>query len=216
LSPLVLTRYHEAYMGELLKETQESWQRFSAIQKVAAVATNALTISRPLITSVVSKRGLDKSHEWTPSDTTTLAVGYLTDLEGGIARAAGAQTKLGGILDPVADKIATNMQEMVLAYRGEESYTNVALKLARDIGISALRKYALAKTSGVAKVSAGLAGKANTAFRKSQIVFATSPLGKKYPRVRSGLQTASMIATVASGVVTGAKIVKELNKKPNA
>lgn len=201
-------------MGEVLRRTQESWQRFSTVQKLAAVATNALTISRPLVTGVVSKRGLNKTHEWNMGDTTTLAAGYLTDLEGGIARAAEAQTKIGGILDPMADKIATNMQEIVLAYRGEESYMNVGLKLVRDIGISALRKYALSETGGAATVSAGFAGKANTAFRKSTIVFATSSLGKKYPRVRSALQTTSTAATVASGLITARKLLKEVKKKP--
>lgn len=199
-------------MGEVMKETRESWDHFSRTQKLAAVVVNGLTISRPILSGIVSKRGLDSNHEWSMDDATLLSGAYLTDLEGGIARLAGAQTKLGGILDPLADKIATGTQELVLAHRGEESYANVGIRIARDIGISALRRQALKKTAGTASVSAGWPGKANTAFRKSTIVFATSPLGNRYPRTRSALQLASAASTLLSGVATGRKLIKQINE----
>jgi phosphatidylglycerophosphate synthase len=199
---------------EIIHSTAESWRSFSTIQKLAAVATNGLTIARPLITSVVSRRGLDKDHVWTTGDAGLLGTAYLTDLEGGIARAYDAQTRLGGALDPVADKLATNMQELVLAHRGEESYARAGTRLARDIGISALRRYASNSSAGTAEINATTIGKANTAFRKGAVVFATSPLGARYPRIRTGLQYASTATTVVSGAVTAKRLLQQKKQTP--
>jgi phosphatidylglycerophosphate synthase len=195
-------------MNELMRSTQESWQHFTRTQKLAAVATNALTLSRPLITSIVSRRGADLNHEWNWGDTTLLGVGFLTDLEGGIARRFAAQTRLGGALDPLADKMATNMQEAALAYRHEESFTRTGLRLARDIGISALRHHVVNETAGEVQIQATGVGKLNTVIRKSAIAFATSPIGEKHPALRSSLQYASLATTLLSGAITARRLLE--------
>jgi phosphatidylglycerophosphate synthase len=200
-------------MRELLKETNETWRDFSPQQKIGAAVTNLLTVSRPILSGIVSARGTDIAREWTTSDTALLAAAYTTDLEGNVARATGAQTKLGGILDPMADKIAMNTHEALLSYRGEESTVRFGMRVARDIAISALRRQTLAKTDGHANVSAGKAGKFNTALRQGVDLFATSPLGKKYPRTRTALQVASTATTVVSGVIT-ARNLRAQTKRP--
>jgi phosphatidylglycerophosphate synthase len=194
-------------MEELMRASQESWHTFTRTQKLAAVATNAMTLSRPLITSIVGRRGKQLDHEWTWSDTALMGLGFLTDLEGGIARYYSAQTRLGGALDPLADKIATNMQEFVLARRHEESPTRVGLRLARDIGVSALRHNVINSTHGKAEIQATTIGKVNSALRQSAIVMATSPLGDTYPRLRTGMQNASLATTLLSGAITAKRLL---------
>lgn len=199
-------------MKEILTQTKEQWAEFSPEQKAAASSATALTVARPILAVSAAMRGLNRNHEWTSSDAMQLGAAYLTDLEGNIARAANAETALGGALDPMADKIASAVPEIVMASRGEESWTNVAVKLARDIGISALRSHALKETDGRVSISAGWSGKANTALRQGVNVFAMSPLGDKYPKARRTLQTLSALATIASGVHTGYKLWQEVKK----
>lgn len=195
-------------MREVLTQTKNQWAEFSPQQKAAAATATALTAARPILAVSAAARGIDHDREWTSGDAVQLGAAYLTDLEGNIARAAKAQTALGGALDPMADKIASAVPEIIMASRGEETWTNVTIKLARDIGISALRSNVLKETEGRVSISAGLSGKANTAFRQGVNVFAMSPLGEKYPKTRRTLQTISALATVASGVHTGYKLWK--------
>jgi phosphatidylglycerophosphate synthase len=199
-------------MREILTQTKEQWDGFSPEQKVAAASATALTVARPVLAVSAAARGLDHDRAWTSGDAMQLGAAYLTDLEGNIARAADAETALGGAGDPMADKIASAAPEIVMATRGEESWTNVAIKLARDIGISALRSHVLQKTEGRVSISAGWSGKANTALRQVTNVVTMSPLGEKYPKTRRSLQTLSALATVASGVHTGYKLWQEVKK----
>ncbi len=203
---------YDKVMKEALTQTKDEWAKFSPAQKAAAISATALTVTRPILAVSAAARGLDRDRTWTSGDAKQLGIAYLTDLEGTIARTADAETALGGALDPIADKIASAAPEIVMASRGEESWTNVAIKLTRDLGISALRSHALKETDGRVSISAGWSGKANTAFRQVTNVVAMSPLGEKYPKTRRTLQAISALATVASGIHTGYKLWQEVKK----
>jgi|GEM_PF-4114117 len=181
-------------------------------ERAAFIAATALTLARPLIAGFVSHRGIDKKHEWTASDATQLAGAYLTDMEGSVARLGNAQTEFGAKIDPIADKLATNPHEIVLATRGEDSMARVGIRLARDVAISGLRAYAKHATVGRAKTAANWSGKSNTLLRQSTNVFATSPLGKKHPTLRTSLQVASTALTIGSGIYTGVKLLQEVRR----
>ena len=133
---------YDKVMKEALTQTKDEWAKFSPAQKAAAISATALTVTRPILAVSAAARGLDRDRTWTSGDAKQLGIAYLTDLEGTIARTADAETALGGALDPIADKIASAAPEIVMASRGEESWTNVAIKLTRDLGISALRSHA--------------------------------------------------------------------------
>lgn len=199
-------------MEKRRKTPQEILRHGSTKERLAFTTATALTIARPLMAGVVTKRGLDHTHEWTSKDATQLAAAYLTDLEGNIARAGGAETEFGGTLDPLADKAATNPHEIILALRGEDSKARVGARLARDVALSGIRSYAKHATNGRAKTSANWSGKGNTLLRQATDVLATSPIGKKHPRLRTTLQIASTALTVGSGIYTGVKILQDVRR----
>jgi hypothetical protein len=75
-----------------------------------------------------------------------------------------------------------------------------------------LRRHALAKTNGEASVKANWTGKVNTALRQGTIAFASSPLGERFPGVRTGLQIASTATTLASGAATAYSLLRQVRK----
>jgi CDP-diacylglycerol---glycerol-3-phosphate 3-phosphatidyltransferase len=72
------------------------------------------------------------------------AFAALTDLvDGWVARKYGMVTRLGAILDPLADKLLTASALIVLAYTQRVYALIAGLLLCRDITVSALRMMAL-------------------------------------------------------------------------
>lgn len=205
------------YCWNVMKEKEthalsDAWQGYSPEQKIAMSLVTTLTLARPAIASLVSLKALDKEREWTTEDSALLSMAYATDLEGNLARAAGVATEFGAKLDPIADKMASSPHEIALAYRGEEKSGRVAIRIGRDVGISALRYYAKKATDGQVSVKANWSGKANTFLRQATNVFASSPLGKKYPRTKNALQIATTASTVASGIYTGYALLRDVRK----
>lgn len=65
-----------------------------------------------------------------------LGASMLTDvLDGALARWRGEETRLGEVLDPIADKLLLNASAVMLARRGVLPWWVTGLWLTRDIGI---------------------------------------------------------------------------------
>lgn len=79
-----------------------------------------------------------------------LASAMLTDaLDGPIARARGEVSKLGQLLDPIADKVIIDLSSIILAKRGRFPWWMVGLLLFRDAGITVCGLMVLGKHSEV-------------------------------------------------------------------
>lgn len=189
------------------------WDNFTPTQKRAATIALAMTALRPILTGAVAAKGQSLERAWTWQDTGITLAAMATDLEGNVVRPFNATTKLGAKLDPLSDKLAVSLQELTLARRKEHHPLLVGSNLARDIAVSGLRRHVSRQTNGEASIGAQKAGKINSAFRQATIVFATSPLGEKYPKVRSSLQLISALGTIASGVITARQLISQLPQK---
>lgn len=199
-------------MEKQRKTPQEIITTGSTKERLAFTAATALTIARPILAGVVAKRGLDRKHDWTTTDAALLSAAYLTDLEGNVARAGNAETDFGAAADPFADKAATNPHEIVLAMRGEDSPTRVGARLARDVALTGIRIHVKNSTNGRAEIGANKINKVNSGLRQVTDIFATSPFGRKYPRVRTGLQIASTALTLATGIYAGTKMLRDARR----
>ncbi len=79
-----------------------------------------------------------------------LAAAMFTDaLDGPIARARGEVSKLGQLLDPIADKVIIDLSSIILAKRGRFPWWMVGLLLFRDAGITVCGLMVLGKHSQV-------------------------------------------------------------------
>lgn len=81
-----------------------------------------------------------------------LAAAMLTDaLDGPIARARGEVSKLGQLLDPIADKVIIDLASIILAKRGRFPWWMVGLLLFRDAGITVCGLMVLGKRAAVTR-----------------------------------------------------------------
>jgi len=186
-------------------EMRQRWPEFSLSQKIAAVAVNAITLSRPVLMGAAAHRRRGQE-TLTATDAALVGAAYLTDLEGNLARRTNTQTAMGEILDRTVDRVTTNMLEATLVSEGRESPKRYGLRLARTLAITGLRHYIRTRTDSPDFTSHPMT-RPSSAFRQGVNVFAASPLGDKYPKVRSGLQTLATATTVVSGIADAKKLM---------
>ncbi|TQR33050.1 CDP-diacylglycerol--glycerol-3-phosphate 3-phosphatidyltransferase [Campylobacter sp. MIT 99-7217] len=99
----------------------------------------------------------------------TFSVAALTDFfDGFIARAWGQKTKLGAILDPLADKMLVLAAFLGLLILDRANAWIIYLILVREFFITGFR---VVMVSENLDVSASFAGKLKTAFQMSAIIF---------------------------------------------
>lgn len=135
----------------------------SSLKQDALKLPNLLTIARVLIIPLVLWL-IDRA---TPRDCAWAALVYagaaLTDLlDGIVARRMGIVSLLGKFLDPLADKLLVMATLVWLVPMGRIPAWAVALLLAREISITALR--GIASTEGIV-IAAGDGGKSKTALQ---------------------------------------------------
>ncbi len=119
----------------------------------------------------------------------------LTDFfDGYLARRYGWESKLGTLLDPVADKILILSTALALVRLGAVSVLWAVVVVNRELLIMGLREVAL--LNGL-QVMVSWWGKFKTAAQMIYIVFV---LGALWPEVTSGVGFVSLVLTVGSGL----------------
>lgn len=98
----------------------------------------------------------------------TFAVASLTDLlDGYLARKRGSTTRIGRLLDPVADKLLITIPMVMLIPQGRIPAWMVAFILAREIGVTGLRGMA---TTQETALSSSLLAKYKTTFQSVSLI----------------------------------------------
>jgi len=122
---------------------------------------NSLTIARILMCPVLAIAMLPAPE--TALAATLFAAGMVTDLaDGYLARSRGLITKLGTLLDPIADKLFVGTALVCLAATGRLAVWVVLVIFARDLLVTGLRLSAR-RRGGV--IGANMLGKAKTVFQ---------------------------------------------------
>lgn len=143
-----------------------------------------------------------------------VAAGLADALDGWLARRLGCVTRLGAVLDPVADKVVTGAALVLLAADGRAPATAVAVLIVRDLLVGGLRE-ALAGASPALAVT-GFA-KAKTALQFAAVALLLLAPSLPVP----GAEEAGLVllwAAVALAVATAGgylrRAVAELRRAP--
>lgn len=143
-----------------------------------------------------------------------VAAGLADALDGWLARRLGCATRLGAVLDPVADKVVTGTALVLLAADGRAPAAAAAVLIARDLLVGGLRE-ALAGASPALAVT-GLA-KAKTALQFAAVALLLLAPGLPVPGAgEAGLALlwAAVALSVASGWGYARRAAAELRGAP--
>jgi cardiolipin synthase len=157
-------------------------------------APNAVSLTRIFLAPVIA---------WAIwADRSTLALGFFalaaaTDfLDGFLARAAHATTRLGVYLDPIADKILLSVVYIALGFTGRVPLWFVAIVFGRDLALIVASAIAM-KVSSYNNYKPTIWGKISTFW---QIVAAVAAIASASSIVTRDIIYLSAVATVWSAV----------------
>jgi len=192
-----------------LEETIELWPKLSRTQKLGAGAASIVTVSGPVLRTLLEFRQGTATEIDTKQRLLHLALDARDKLDGTIAKSANAVTPLGKELDPLMDKIDFAIQELHQVRRGQLAVGHVAIRLARDIAVTLVRSHVMAATNGEVNVGAGWHGKTSTFLRIASLRATGLAANPKFETIH---QTAATTAIVLSG----AKNIHDLMAVKNA
>ena len=155
-------------------KTQSDWKQADLVQvRSAAQASNinlpnVLTVSRILLIPVFVVLFVAPTPDRSLAAAVVFIVAALTDLlDGYLARRRGQVTKLGRLLDPIADKLLVLSALILLVQVDRVSALVAILIIAREVAVTGIR--AIAATEGII-ISAETTGKYKMALQVIAIV----------------------------------------------
>ena len=127
-----------------------------------------------------------------------VVAGFSDGLDGFLAKRFDWRTRLGGLLDPAADKILTSAAFISLVELGLAPAWMVVVVVAREFAVSALRSVAALQNVAIA---ASASGKIKTALQIIAISLAivSEKLGE-FQKLAPAMMWAAVLATIWSGV----------------
>jgi len=160
---------------------------------------NALTVLRvvlvPVFVVLLVTSGMTRPG-WRIAACVTYLVAALTDsIDGWIARSWNLVTAFGKVADPIADKALAGSALVLLSAYGRLAWWVTVVILARELGITLLRLWAL--RYGVIAASRG--GKLKTTLQNLGISWLVWP----FPATLGGVGTVIIIAAAVVTVATG-------------
>ncbi|HYN94908.1 MAG TPA: CDP-diacylglycerol--glycerol-3-phosphate 3-phosphatidyltransferase [Pilimelia sp.] len=163
-------------------------------------AANLLTALRlglvPVFVVAVAMSGMT-SPGWRVAACLTFGVASATDfVDGWIARRFALVTAFGKVADPIADKALTGTALVLLSWYDVLPWWVTVLILARELGVTLLRFWAL--RYGVMAASRG--GKAKTALQILAIAWYLWPAPDPVAAVAPWIMGAAVAVTVATGL----------------
>lgn len=133
--------------------------------------SNMLSLGR-LVLIVPTVAALGKSDKQRQAFVLLGASMFTDVLDGAVARWRGEETRLGEVLDPIADKLLLDASAVMLSWRGVLPWWLTVLLLARDIGIVSGGLLLYHRTSHI--IRAQPAGKAATVCLTSALLLYTA------------------------------------------
>jgi cardiolipin synthase len=130
-----------------------------------------------------------------------LLVAALTDgLDGYLARRLKAQSRLGEVLDPIADKVLMGGVFLTLAFSGVIETWLAVIVVGRDVLILLVAAAALALGSAMRRFPPSIWGKLSTGFQIAYVVAVLCALAGLLPRLPADiLKWATAAMTIWSG-----------------
>lgn len=138
-------------------------------------------------------------------------------IDGYIARRFNQRTRLGAVLDPLADKLLLGAALILLSLPGFQHlqplpFWLIAIILSREV-ITFLGWAAIHYSCGQARVQPQFVGKLATVLQMAVVTMALLDLD---PRWRSGLEIATAIVTGLSGLAYSIDGLRQLAASPHA
>jgi CDP-diacylglycerol--glycerol-3-phosphate 3-phosphatidyltransferase len=187
-----------AYSGRVVKAAPSQWN-----------VANLVTIGRIVFVPFFAAALLvddGQSVVWRLVATVLFVAAALTDkVDGYLARRYDLVTRLGALLDPIADKLLIGTALVILSAFGELSWWVTVVILVRELGITALRFVLLHRHMNL-PVSRG--GKWKTVLQSIAISIYLLPLSE-LPSWTHVIAAVAMGIAVAVTVVTGADYVRQ-------
>jgi CDP-diacylglycerol--glycerol-3-phosphate 3-phosphatidyltransferase len=159
-------------------KTQSDWKQADLVQVRSATQVsninlpNVLTVARILLIPVFVVLFVTPTPDRSLAAAVVFTVAALTDLlDGYLARRRGQVTKLGRLLDPIADKLLVLSALIVLVQVDRVSALIAILIIAREVAVTGIR--AIAATEGII-ISAETTGKYKMALQVIAIVLLIS------------------------------------------
>lgn len=191
----VLSRTKDRYDGMESHQKRDFWAAVGATMGGVALTTAAFALEKrnPSSRLPIMLRGAGYALDY--------ADGYFAK-RSATAVDDGAATELGAIADPLADKYNNTLNEISLVGQDRLSSTHVIIRSARDIGITATRRFVTQRTNGRVDVKANKLGKWNTAVRDGVNLFSSTHYADEHPKVRGALHVAATAYSVVSALYT--------------
>ena len=132
---------------------------------------NLITVTRMLLIPVFAWAFLTDGKD-VAALTLLVIIGTTDWVDGFVARKFGQVSKLGKLLDPVADRMAIIVVLLVLVFRGVVALPLAAVLLVRDLIVSVM--FPILEAKGVPRLPVNRTGKWATAFIFTGMAFAAA------------------------------------------
>lgn len=167
-------------------------------KKAKRVGANSLSVVRGASGPILAERLVAKERKdrgWSLAFVFGL-LAYSDKVDGDLARSADP-SKWGPWLDQMADKTFALPQMYALAKTGEIKSYHWKIKLARDVGVTALRAFAHSNGSST---DAEELGKKKAAVEMLGLETAYLPITKDYPELTNAIFDVATMLNIASGL----------------
>lgn len=204
--------------SSVFSRTRDKYKKMNRKEKIDFGLAVAATLGGVALTT--GAYFVEKRNPSSKVPTAMRAVAYSLDYADGYfaKRSAtessdGATTELGAIADPLADKYNNTLNEIALVQSGRLSMSDLAIRAARDVSITAARRHVTKKTEGRVDVKANKFGKMNTVVRDGVNLFASTQVAEDHPRVSRTLHTAANTYSVVSAIYTATQLGSAYRKE---
>lgn len=139
-----------------------------------------------------------------------VVIGTTDWVDGFVARKTGQVSKLGKLLDPVADRMAIIVVLLALVFRGVVAVPLAAVLLVRDLIVSVL--FPILEAKGVPRLPVNRTGKWATAFIFTGMAFAAASVLEPVEDFASSASFALLVVGATLYWLAGALYLKALRR----
>lgn len=170
---------------------------------------NLISLSRMLLIPVFAWAFLTGGKDF-PALILLVIVGATDWVDGYVARKTGQISKLGKLLDPVADRVAIIVVLLALVFRGVVPMPLAAVILVRDLIVSVI--FPILEAKGVPRLPVNRTGKLATAFIFTGMGFAAASVLEPVADFSSAVSFALLAAGGVLYWIAGVLYLIELRK----
>lgn len=178
------------------------------LNRVATVP-NAITLTRMVLIPVFAWAFLTGGKD-VAALVLLVVIGSTDWIDGFVARKTGQVSKLGKLLDPVADRMAIVVVLLALVFRGVVALPLAAVLLVRDLIVSIA--FPILEARGFPRIPVNRTGKWATAFIFTGMAFAAASVLESVEDIAGPASSALLAVGAVLYWVAGALYVREIRR----